>query len=716
MDIRHTIGNHSAGPVTRMVAVLTVVGMLLAVSAVATEAVTSPRTLYHERAVTTGVVEPGFAIDHIGVVFALPAGEDAHHDHDGDDHAGVEGLAVRFRHGGVWGPWQPMIEDGAQAVGQWTGALVPGGHAEAYQVRGVPSFARDVRAAALNTTDGPAEVVGHRPAGSADAVTACRSRADWQADESLRTSGRSYAAPQIMTVHHTATQNDDPDPDARVRAIYEYHVRTNGWDDIGYQALISEDGTVYEGRWSGSDSPSCTEADGTGWEFGHDGMAADAEMVTGAHTGGYNTGNFGVALLGTLSDVEARPAARDALVAYLAEFADRHGIDPESQIAYDNGVNARTVAAISGHRDFTATDCPGGGLYDDLPNVRSDVAAAITPDTNRSFVDEVASSETRVTGTVSGSYLDTHAADSRVETITETETGGRPSLRHAELEHRWTVEVTGGSSVTLFVDAAATTSADGDGFAFEYSTDGGSSYQPALVVPAGGSGVHSAALADAVAGSVQLRVRDTNRTQGANTHDSIAIDHLYVRSETAAVAAPAAPAGLSATATGAANVELAWDDVADEWGYELDRGTDGDADGTVDTWTTIAEVGADVTSYLDTGVTGSTTYGYRVRAYNGGGASSWTQTSITTPEASELTLTASGYKTRGSHFVDLSWSGATSVNVHRDGVLVAEGVSGSSFTDATGGKGQGEYRHQVCAVDGQGIEVACSNEVTTTFS
>ncbi|MFP4634260.1 MAG: peptidoglycan recognition family protein [Nitriliruptoraceae bacterium] len=144
--------------------------------------------------------------------------------------------------------------------------------------------------------------------------------------------------------------------------LYEYHVKTNGWDDIGYQALISEDGTVYEGRWSGSDSPSCAEADGTGSEFGHYGTAADAQMVTGAHTGGYNTGNFGVALLGTLSDVEAKPAARVALVEYLAELADRHGIDPDSQVDYDNGVNAKTVDAISGHRDFTATDCPGAGL------------------------------------------------------------------------------------------------------------------------------------------------------------------------------------------------------------------------------------------------------------------------------------------------------------------------------------------------------------------
>ncbi len=788
-----------------MVVVLTTLGMLSAVSAVAGEAVTRPETRYDERPVTAGVVEPGFPIDHVGVVFELPEGADAHHDHDGDAHAGAEGLAVRFRTDGVWGPWQEMIEDGAQAVGQWTGSLVPGGDAEAYQVRGVPSFAQDVRAAALNTTDGPEVVVGFRPVGSADAVTTCKSRADWRADESLRTSDRSYASPQIMTVHHTATQNDDPDPDARVRAIYEYHVLTNGWDDIGYQALISEDGTVYEGRWSGGDSPSCTEADGTGWEFGHYGTAADAQMVTGAHTGGYNTGNFGIALLGTLSDDGAKSGARGALVEYLAEFAERHGIDPESQIDYDNGVNAKTVDAVSGHRDFTATECPGAGLYDDLPTIRTDVATAIAADAGptvtivspsdadsytaqeteggagatftlaaessdtvdgwkwtdgngaisssssfettqqvgtvtytatatdadartgtdaievtvlaaeaeSSFVDDVASGETSLTGTVSGDYLDTHVSDDQVETITETETGGRPSLRHSELEHRWSIDVTGGSSLTLFVDAAATTSDDGDGFAFEYSTDNGSTYEPALVVPAGGSGVYSAALADTVEGSVEIRVRDTNRAQGANTLDSIAIDHLYIRSETEAVAAPSAPASITAEEIGATTVGLGWSGVEDAWGYELERGTE---DGSGTAWTRIAELGADVTSYTDTGLTGSTTYGYRVRAYNSGGASAWTETSVETLAPEDIALTASGYKDKGSHTIDLAWTGAAKVNIHRDGGLIAAGVSGTSYTDATGGKGRGEYTHRVCAVDDEGAEGSCSNEVMTSFS
>lgn len=793
----------------RLLVLLALVAGLLGTSVVAAEAVTVPETLYHERPVTAGVVEPGFPIDHVGVVFELPRGADIGHGHDdGEPHNGTEGLAVRFRTEGVWRPWEPMIEDGAQAEGQWSGALVFGDDADAYQVRGVPDFARNARAAALNTTDGPDRVVGSRPASSAQAVTTCKSRADWGADESLRTDNRSYAPIQIMTVHHTATQNDDPDPDARVRAIYEYHTRTNGWDDVGYQALVSEDGTVYEGRWSGSDSPSCLDGGGTGWEFGHYGTAADAEMVTGAHTGGYNTGNLGIALLGTFTDVAPKAAARDALVEYLAELADRHGLDPEGTVDYDNGVNAVTTDTISSHRDFKATECPGGILYDDLPAIRTDVAVAmagnsapavtitlpadadaytteessagtgatitfaagatdestdltwewtdsagtvlattasfeatlevgththtatatdpealagsdtitvdVTPaGSTSSFVDDVASGEQAVSGTVSGSYLDTTGADGATETITEEEDGGRPSLRTSYLEHVWAVSVTGGDAVTLFVDAVASASGDGDDFAFQYSVDGGATYRPALVVPAGGSGTYSTELDPSTSGTVHVRVLDSNRTQGARTLDHISVDHLFVRSEAGSTTAPDAPTSFTAITTSSTAVDLAWSDVADEWGYELEQATDADGDGVLDGWTAVADLGADVTAYSDSGLTAGTAYQYRLRAYNGGGPSAWVEASVTTDEVSGITLQADGYKLKGEHHVDLTWSGATDVDVYRDGTIVAE-VTGSSYTDVTGAKGGGSYTHQVCTVDSDGVE-ACSDEVTTQF-
>lgn len=708
-----------ARPAAHLLVLFAVVAAALLVPTVSAEAITRPATLYHERPVGVGIVEPGFPIDHVGVVFDLPPGEDVHHQHGDDgDHAGTQELSVRFRVDGRWGPWQHMTEDGAQAEGQWTGALVAGGDADAYQLRGVPAFARNARAAALNTTDGPEEVVGQRPAGAAEAVTRCRSRSDWKADETIRTSSRSYADVQIMTVHHTATQNDDPDPDARVRAIYEYHVKTNKWDDIGYQALISEDGTVYEGRWSGSDSQSCATG-GTGWDFGHHGTTADAHMVTGAHTGGYNTGNFGVALLGDFRTVTPKAAARDALVAYLAELADRHGIDPTVRVLYDNGTNSKEVHTISGHQDFTATECPGKVLYDDLPGVRTDVGTAmasnaapvvtitdpssddtitveessagagkeltfaatatdesstlawtwtdasgnvlantatvtrtlavgkhvLTADatdpeglsgtdtitvevlayaTAPTYTDAVASGEQPVSGTVTGTHVDTTADDGAVETITEVESGGPPRDRHSHLEHIWTVPVpSGGSTVTLFVKGAASASGDGDDFVFDYSEDGGNSYTRVLTVPAGASGTYSAVLPSTTSGDVKVRVRDANRAKGNKSLDRLSVDHLYIRS---------------------------------------------------DSTSTTSE-----------------------------------------PPAAGIALTTEGYKVKGVHHVKLTWSGATKVRVFRDGTNVGD-VTGSEHVDVAGGSGKGSYTHRVCAVNADGSLGACSKDVTTTFA
>jgi hypothetical protein len=172
-----------------------------------------------------------------------------------------------------------------------------------------------------------------------------------------------------LIVHHTATQNNDPDPAATIRSIYYYHAVTQGWGDIGYNFLIDEAGNVYEGRYSRSyapgESPTGQDASGNG--------------VTGAHAQGYNSGTVGIALLGTLTNQDATPAARDALESLLAWEADGHGLDPQGSALYTNPVNGTqaTFPNIAGHRDVAATECPGATFYATLPAIRSDVAARI---------------------------------------------------------------------------------------------------------------------------------------------------------------------------------------------------------------------------------------------------------------------------------------------------------------------------------------------------
>ena len=201
-------------------------------------------------------------------------------------------------------------------------------------------------------------------------------RAAWGADESLRfgTDGTQKWIPafypvQKLIVHHTAGKNADPDPAATIRSIYYYHAITQGWGDIGYNFLVDESGRIYEGRYSrpyaAGESPTGEDATGNG--------------VTAAHVQGYNSGTVGIALLGTLTNVDATAAARDAVERMLAWKAERHAIDPLGSSLYTNPVNGtqRTFANIAGHRDLAATECPGGAFYSTLPALRQAAAARI---------------------------------------------------------------------------------------------------------------------------------------------------------------------------------------------------------------------------------------------------------------------------------------------------------------------------------------------------
>jgi hypothetical protein len=202
------------------------------------------------------------------------------------------------------------------------------------------------------------------------------SRAGWGADESLRFDAdgneiwpRTFYPVQKLIVHHTATRNADPTPAATVRAIYRDQAVNRGWGDIGYNLLIDEQGRVYEGRYSrdlaAGETPTGTDADGNG--------------VVGAHVGGWNSGTMGIALLGTLTDQDATPAARSALEWLLAWLAERHGIDPDATSTYVNPVNGatKTNQNITGHRDWAATECPGGAFYATFPSLRHAVATRL---------------------------------------------------------------------------------------------------------------------------------------------------------------------------------------------------------------------------------------------------------------------------------------------------------------------------------------------------
>ena len=86
--------------------------------------------------------------------------------------------------------------------------------------------------------------------------------------------------------------------------------------------------------------------------------------------------------------------------------------------------------------------------------------------------------------------------------------------------------------------------------------------------------------------------------------------------------APAAPSGLGATAASSSTIDLTWTDNSNnEAGFKIERSTSSTTG-----FTQIGIVSANITSYTSSSLNASTTYYYRVRAYNSAGDSSYSNT------------------------------------------------------------------------------------------
>ena len=177
----------------------------------------------------------------------------------------------------------------------------------------------------------------------------------WGADERIRRDNPVIAKTLTTAViHHTAgAEPATPAQSAAiVRGVYLYHVRGNGWDDIGYNFLVDRFGQVFEGRYGGVE-----------------------RNVVGAHSAGFNTGTVGVSVLGNYERRRVSPAARAAIVRVLAWRLDVAHVDPISNAPVVSGGNPKYrkglplwLRAVSGHRDTGYTSCPGT-LYGELPGV-----------------------------------------------------------------------------------------------------------------------------------------------------------------------------------------------------------------------------------------------------------------------------------------------------------------------------------------------------------
>jgi len=204
------------------------------------------------------------------------------------------------------------------------------------------------------------------------------SREDWGADESYRFDRkgkeewpRSYHGTRKIVVHHTAVVGSNGVTDletnkAAVRAVYYYHAVTQGWGDIGYNALVDAAGNVYEGRYGTRDIASRTNP------------TADQIMtldVEAGHTSGYNMGSFGVSALGDFSNFDLPIAQRQGVEDVVAYVADSRGINTQGNTDFRryDGTWHNDLNNIIAHRDATATACPGDRFYAQMTSIKTDV-------------------------------------------------------------------------------------------------------------------------------------------------------------------------------------------------------------------------------------------------------------------------------------------------------------------------------------------------------
>jgi hypothetical protein len=178
------------------------------------------------------------------------------------------------------------------------------------------------------------------------------SRQAWGADESIRRSSPRYAEPTFMVLHHTAGSNyySRSQSAGVVRGVYSYHTVTRGWADIGYNVMVDKYGQIFEGRYGGLE-----------------------RGVIGAHAAGFNTGSFGVSVLGNYDVVKAPQVALDAVAEVTAWKYGLHDIDPDPAARVVSG--GRSLRTMTAHREVGSTACPGRYLYAEMDGLRTQIAA-----------------------------------------------------------------------------------------------------------------------------------------------------------------------------------------------------------------------------------------------------------------------------------------------------------------------------------------------------
>ncbi|SDC06033.1 Uncharacterized conserved protein, contains LGFP repeats [Geodermatophilus telluris] len=309
-------------------------------------------------------------------------------------------VQVRVQDGdGDWGEWTEVgPEDAEQEPGTdvdtearggtaplWTG---PSTGVEAEVVTRSGAAPTDVQLTLVDPGESDADTALGEPdiqdtADAAVSMPPVYSRAQWGADESIRTWDPQYA-PTIKgaTLHHTADTNGYTAAQVpeMMRSIYRYHTVSRGWGDLGYNVIADKFGRLWEGRSGGL-----------------------ASTVIGAHAGGFNTGTFGVSMLGNYDQTGVPQATVEAVVQVIAWKFALYNVNPYGTTTLTSGGGGTsryaagvqvTLPTIFGHRDVGSTTCPGQYGYSRMGEIRDRVAwvlaNSITPQITQRYDSDAA--------------------------------------------------------------------------------------------------------------------------------------------------------------------------------------------------------------------------------------------------------------------------------------------------------------------------------------
>jgi N-acetylmuramoyl-L-alanine amidase-like protein len=175
-----------------------------------------------------------------------------------------------------------------------------------------------------------------------------------------------YGTVAAAVIHHTVNANDYTPEEAPsiVLGICRFHVYGNGWNDIGYNALVDRYGTLYEGRAGGLKQP-----------------------IVGAQAQGFNSQTTAIASIGDHTSEAPTPEAQRSIIQYLAwKMAVNRAYPVTATVQLTSGGGSEnkypagtviTVPRIIGHIDLGLTACPGGAMIPLIPQIRAAVQKRI---------------------------------------------------------------------------------------------------------------------------------------------------------------------------------------------------------------------------------------------------------------------------------------------------------------------------------------------------